>query len=215
MTEDIFKPTRRSYREYIVFLVFQWISFLGSEIVKFAVIWWISVEVPDVTTISVASIIMFVPSLIVTPFGGVFSDRYSIKKTIIVADSLQALTTLAIIVLFVSGFGNIWIIVIANAVRGVFNAAHRPAIRAIVPIMVPSEKLDAINSFRSITRGVFLILSPILAVTCFQIWSFEQILWVDIITFGIAISSLPFISIPKKRICAKILFEYNKFLSRV
>ncbi|NIQ04594.1 MAG: MFS transporter, partial [Candidatus Korarchaeota archaeon] len=82
------------------------------------------------------------PMVILSPFAGVFVDRWSRKALIGIVDFLQALTTVAIIFLFWLEIVVIWQVLALLTVRGIFQAFHNPAVSAIVPLMVPRDKLS-------------------------------------------------------------------------
>jgi DHA3 family macrolide efflux protein-like MFS transporter len=71
-----------------------------------------------------------------------------------------------------------------------------PTVDAIVPAMVPKDKLTRINSFNNLFTGLIRFVGPIIGATFLMFWSIKEILWIDIITFVIAAIPLLFISIP-------------------
>jgi len=174
----------------------QLISIIGSSVVFFAVIWWITIETESAVFISISAALSFLPQLIMIPIAGTLSDMWDRKKTIIVSDTMQAATTFIIIMSFLLGSPNIWIVISMNSVRGIFNTFHRPAVNAIIPLMVPRENLSRLNGFRMLSSNVITILSPGISAWLLNVLSFQQILWIDVITCIIALIPLMFITIP-------------------
>ena len=82
-----------------LFLTSQTISLIGSLFVQYAILWRIT---QSGVMMTLAIISGFIPSLFITPFAGVWADRYDRKKLIIISDALIASVTLimAIIYLF-------------------------------------------------------------------------------------------------------------------
>lgn len=189
--------TNETYIQYLLFFMGQLISIIGSSVVFFAVIWWITIESESAVFISISSALSFLPQLIMIPVAGTLSDMWDRKKTIIVSDTMQALTTFIIILSFMLGRPSLWIVIIMNSIRGVFNTFHRPAVNAIIPLMVPREKLSRLNGFRMLSSNAITILSPGISAWLLNVMTFQQILWIDVITFGLAMVPLLFISIPK------------------
>ena len=189
--------TKSSYKQYLSFFAGQLFSIIGSMTIHFAIIWWITVETGSATLLSLAATISFVPLLVMIPIAGVYCDIWDRKKVIIISDLLQALTTLCIIISFISGNPNIWFVVGLNGLRGIFQAFHSPASNAIIPLMIPKENLSRMNGMRFASFGMVSILSPIIASALMAVFTIQQILWVDIITFGLAMIPMFFIKIPK------------------
>jgi len=130
------------------------------------------------------------------PLAGVFADRVNRKMLIITADSLQAFVTFALILFFQFGITNLWIVYIFISLRSVFQAFHVPTVNAIIPTMVPKDKLSRINGVNFLFTGVVQLLAPFIGATLLVFLSVYMIFWIDIITFFIALVPLLLITIP-------------------
>jgi DHA3 family macrolide efflux protein-like MFS transporter len=184
------------FRSYLTFWSGQLVSLLGSSVAQFVIIWWITLETGSALYLSLASLLGFAPMIILSPFAGVFVDRWSRKALIGVVDFLQALVTVALILLFSVGIVSIWYVLALLALRGVFQAFHNPAVAAIVPLMVPRDKLSRMNGANYLFSGAVTLMGPILAALLLEFWKMSQILWIDAVTFIIAVIPLLLISIP-------------------
>ena len=94
---------------------------------------------------------------------------------------------------------NIWLVIFITSLRSVFQAFHLPAANAIIPLMVPKEKLSRINGINYLFTGLITTIGPVIAaslIAFFTLDHVDQILWIDIITFLIAIIPLFLIKIP-------------------
>lgn len=189
----------RTFRSYILFWLGQLVSLLGSSIAGFVIIWWITLQTESAVYLSIASLVGFAPIVILSPLAGVLADRWNRKGLIATADLLQALTTVALIFLFWSNVVSIWIILVLLGLRGVFQAFHMPTVSAIVPTMIPKEKLSRMNGLNFLFTGAVNLVGPIVAALLLEFWSISQILWIDAVTFLIAIVPLLYISIPSVR----------------
>ncbi|MFX0010164.1 MAG: hypothetical protein ACFE9R_07615, partial [Candidatus Hermodarchaeota archaeon] len=61
-------PTRKSFRDYIFFMLGQQFSLLGSGIIGFVITWWITIETQSPIYLSIATFLIFIPQVIVAPF---------------------------------------------------------------------------------------------------------------------------------------------------
>ncbi|MFX0185783.1 MAG: MFS transporter, partial [Candidatus Hodarchaeota archaeon] len=194
------KKTRKEYdynlKGYILFWIGQLVSLLGSNVVQFVIIWWITVETKSGFFLALASFLGFGPGLFLTPIFGVFVDRWSRKKILITTDFFQVLFTILLIYLFLIEFVTIWFVLAIITVRGLFQAFQRPAIRAIIPIMVPSERLSQINGLDYLFNGVIGLIGAPIGAVLLNLWVITDIIWLDAITFAIAIIPTSLITIP-------------------
>lgn len=187
---------QKTFRSYLYLWSGQLVSLLGSSIASFVIIWWIAEETKSPLYLSLASVVSFAPMIFLAPFAGVFVDRLSRKALIGIVDFLQALATLLLIFLFSLDIVSIGLILMVLALRGVFQAFHNPAVSAIIPIMVPRDKLSRINGVSYFLSGFVNFLGPIIAATLLVVWNIDQILWIDAATFIVAVIPLLVIRIP-------------------
>jgi len=188
-----------TFRSYLLFWSGQLVSLLGSSVAGFVIIWWITVQTESAVYLSIASLVGFTPIVVLSPLAGVFADRWNRKGLIATVDFLQALTTVALIFLFWSNVISIWLILMLLGLRGVFQAFHMPTVSAIVPTMVPKEKLSRMNGLNFLFTGAVNLVGPIVAALLLEFWEISQILWIDAVTFLIAIVPLLYVSIPSVR----------------
>ncbi len=190
------KPTNTTFKPYLFFWSGQIASTLGSSVVQFVIIWWITLQTQSGLYLSLAALVGLVPMIVLSPFVGVLVDRWNRKALIALADFSQAMATMVLIILFWAGAASIWNVLVLLAIRGVCQAFHTPATVAVTPSMVPTEKLSRINGLNFFFSGAVNLVGPVLAALLLTAWSIDQILWVDIITFVAAIIPLLAVKIP-------------------
>jgi DHA3 family macrolide efflux protein-like MFS transporter len=186
-----------TFRNYIIFWIGQLFSVLGSSVSHFVIIWWITDTTGSTTLLSLATFFYVLPMTIVVALSGVVIDKWNRKTIIIVVDSLQAYVMLLVIIIFNFGGANPLLIVAIMSLLGIFQGFHIPTIGAIVPTMVPKDKLSRMNGLNFFFRGFIQIIGPVIGATLFSFIPFEIILWIDPITFIIAFIPLLLIKIPK------------------
>ncbi|MGE9502375.1 macrolide efflux MFS transporter Mef(B), partial [Escherichia coli] len=69
-------------------------SILGSAAVQFAVIWWLTIQTESAITLTIASLVAFLPNMLIGPFAGVWIDRYNRRTVMILADGLVAVSSI-------------------------------------------------------------------------------------------------------------------------
>lgn len=190
------KANKNSFRSYMYFWSGQLFSLFGSMVVYFVIIWWLTEETQSPLYLALGSFLFIFCQVIAMPIAGVLADRINKKAIILIADSLQAFATLILLVLFQMNLVNVWILLIFISIRSIFQAFHLPTVNSIIPAMVPKEKLSRINGINFLFTGVVQIIAPLIGATLMIIFPINAILWVDVLTFFIALIPLVLIKIP-------------------
>ncbi|MFX0028448.1 MAG: MFS transporter [Candidatus Hermodarchaeota archaeon] len=190
--------TKGNYRHYMYFLFGQNFSILGSLIVGFVITWWLTIETGSAVILSISVFLMFIPQIVVTPFSGVLSDRWNKKAIIAISDTMQALLTFLLFVFFLFDINNVWLVLGINFSRAALFAFQLPAVQSLIPVMVPKESLSRVNGFNFLFTGMIYSIGPIVAATLLEFFqdNVEQIFFIDILTFMIALIPLVLIKIP-------------------
>lgn len=177
-------------KDTALFLGSQSISLFGSSIVQYAILWYITLETKSGIMMTISIICGFVPAFFLSPLAGVWADRYSRKKLIILSDGLIAFTTLILAIIFLSGHGSIWLLFITSAIRSLGTAVQTPAIGAILPQFVPFDKLTRVNGINSMIQSSVMLVSPMVSGALLTFASLEAVFFIDVLTATIAISIL-------------------------
>jgi len=182
-----------------IFLTGQNLSLFGSSLVQYAIIWHITLTTQSGLTLTIATLASFIPQIIISLFAGVWADRYNRKRLIILADLLTATTTLVLAVLFLLGYEYLWLLYAASAIRSVGAGLQTPAVSALLPQIVPTDRLIKVNGLNSSIQPVLFILSPILAGTLMTVAELETIFFIDVVTAALAIALMMILHVPPLR----------------
>lgn len=186
----------------LLFLSSQTISLFGSSLVQYAITWHITLKTQSGLMMAISIICGFLPMFFISPFAGVWADRYNRKMIIILSDSLIAISTLALVILFSQGNDALWLLFVASAIRSIGSSFQTPAISAFLPQLVPEDKLVKVNAANGSIQALVMLASPMLSGALLTVASIERIFLIDVITAIIAIVFLVFI---KAEIHAKAL----------
>ncbi len=192
-------------RKFFPFWISQMLSLLGSALVQFSLVWWLTKETGSATVLSIASMFAVIPEIIIQPFAGAITDRIDRKKIIIIADALIALFTLLLGVLFFIDKVEVWHIYGIMMLRAIGGAFHYPAEQASVSLMVPNDQLARISGLNQAAKGIINLVSAPLGALLMEVVGVEGSLFVDVITALIAVGVVVFTVIPRQ----KMLEENN------
>ncbi len=172
-------------------------SLLGSQLVSFAVIWWLTQTTGSATVLATASLVGLIPQVVLGPLTGALVDRWNRRLTMIFADGSIALATVVLAVLFALGHVQIWQVYTLLFIRSVGGGFHWPAMQASTSLMVPQQHLARIQGFNQMLQGGMSIASAPLGALLLSVLPMEGILAIDVTTAMLAITPLLFFQVPQ------------------
>jgi DHA3 family macrolide efflux protein-like MFS transporter len=133
-----------------------------------------------------------VPIFLISPFAGVWADRYNKKNLINIADGFIAMFSVVIAIVFSMGYGVTLTLLVCAAARGFGQGVQTPAVSALIPEIVPEDKLMKVNGINSTIQSVCMLTAPMLAGALLVFAKIQNILFIDAATavFSILLLSL-------------------------
>ncbi|WP_316397488.1 MFS transporter [Metabacillus litoralis] len=192
MQQTTENPMQNWKKNIILFLGSQTISLFGSALVQYAILWYITLNTQSGMMMTISILCGFLPTFILSPIAGVWADRYNRKMLIILADSLIAISTLILAILFLIGYDDLWLLFVMSAVRAVGTGIQTPAVGAILPQIVPEDKLTKVNGTNGSIQAMIMLIAPIISAALLTTASLETIFFIDVVTAAIAVSILLF-----------------------
>jgi DHA3 family macrolide efflux protein-like MFS transporter len=170
----------------------QIVSLVGSALVQFALVWYVTKETGSAAVLATATTAAIVPNILLGPFVGALVDRWNRKLVMIIADLVVALATVVLAVLFATGAIQIWHIIAILLTRSAAGVFQGPARTAATTLMVPKEHLSRLGGVNQAVDGMINVFSPALGALLLAVLPMQGVLAVDIVTAAIAISMLIF-----------------------
>ena len=174
----------------------QFFSILTSSLVNFAIILWLTFETKSAETLAFATIAAMLPQGILGMFSGVFIDRWSRKKIMILSDSFIAFCTLILAFLFYFEQAEVWQIYLLLALRSIGSAFHAPSMQASIPLLAPESQLLRIAGINQMINSACNIAGPALGALAITTLAMPVVLMLDVIGAVLACTSLAFVKIP-------------------
>ena len=158
-------------------------------------VWLASMGTIGQTVLGMYQISELVTSILVNPFGGVISDRFSRRRILMATDLVCGILCLAIS--FIRN--DSWMIgalIFANIVQAIAFAFSRPANKAIITELVEKDELVLYNSRLELVLQVVSVSSPVLSFLVLQFASLRITLVLDALSFFLAFGLVALL--PKK-----------------
>ncbi len=175
----------------------QALSILGSQLVQFALIWYLTIQTGSATVLATASLVGMLPNVILGPFVGTLVDRWNRRWIMLLADSIITLATIVLAILFALDAVAIWHIYVVMFIRSLASSFHGNAMSASTSLMVPVENLTRIQGINQMLNGGLNVVSAPLGALLLDVLPLQGILAIDVITALVAILPLFFIQIPQ------------------
>ena len=185
-------------KKAITFFISQAITLFGSQIVAFAIIWYITIETSSGLWVALLTVCSFVPQFLCYFIGGALADRFPRKSLIIGADAAIAIFTLALVLmmpLFPNGSSFRIALLVIAAFRSAAAGIQTPSVNSAIPLIVSPEKLMRANGINSTLQSIANFAAPAAAGAVMSLSNLQWALCIDIVTAAIGISLLCFINI--------------------
>ena len=155
-------------------------------------VWLASMGTIGKTVLGIYQISELVTGILVNPFGGVISDRFSRRKILMTTDLVCGLLCLAIS--FIRN--DRWMIgalIVTNIVQAIAFGFSRLANKAIITEVVEKEEIVTYNAHLELVLQVVSISSPVFSFLVLQFASLHATLLLDALTFFIAFVLVAFL----------------------
>jgi DHA3 family macrolide efflux protein-like MFS transporter len=174
-------------RNIILFLASQNLSLFGSMIVQYAITWYITLQTKSGVMITVSIICGFLPNLFIAPFAGVWADRYNKKMLIMLSDSLIAIASLILAILFIMGQESVYLLFAAASIRSLGTGIQIPAVGAFLPQLVPENELTKVNGINGSIQSFVALISPMLSGALLTVSTMQSLFFIDVVTAAFAV----------------------------
>ena len=175
-------------------------------------VWLASMGTIGQTVLGMYQISELVTSILINPFGGVISDRFSRRKILMTTDLVCGILCLAIS--FIRN--DSWMIgalIGANIVQAIAFAFSRPANKAIITELVEKDELVLYNSRLELVLQVVSVSSPVLSFLVLQFASLRITLVLDALSFFLAFGLVALLpkkeekTMGEKKLTFKVIFS--------
>ena len=188
----------KSLRSFFILWLTQSLSTLGSAMTGFALVIVLYQNSGSALATAMLSVCSYAPYVLMSIFAGALSDRWNKKATMLVCDSLAAVSTLAVLILFKTGNLEPWHLYIINALGGLMNTVQQPASEVATTMLTPEKYYQKTSGMRSFSGSLVTILTPSIATAVMSFWGLEAVIAIDLLTFVTAfLALLVFIKIPE------------------
>lgn len=187
--------SRLFQRDFSIMILGQIISLFGNSILRFS----LSLYVLDVTgsaaVFGTILAVSMIPTVILSPFGGVLADRLPKQKIMTILDFVTAGMIVSYDVIFGST-GSLAAVAVFMILLTLIQAFYQPAVQASIPLLAAREHLMAANGIVMQVQALAGLLGPILAGMLYGIGGVKPILAASAVCFFLSAVMELFLRIP-------------------
>ncbi len=147
------------HRNFRLFFFGQGVSLIGTWMQQVAMLWLVYRLTGSPFLLGLVGFCTQVPSLLLAPLAGVFTDRWHLHRTIVVTQSLAMFQAAVLLVLTMTGVVAVWHIILLSVFLGLVNGFDIPARQAFLIQMVEGREdlASAIGLNSSMFNGARLV----------------------------------------------------------
>ncbi|MDR0639296.1 MAG: MFS transporter [Spirochaetaceae bacterium] len=178
-----------------LFLIGQALSFFGTMVVQYALVWHITLESWSGTMITLFTVAGFLPMFFISPFAGVWADRFNRKYVINIADGSIAFVSLIVAVCLMAGIKSTesyGLLLLCALMRSLGQGVQMPAVGAFLPQIVPPDQLTRINGFQGSIQSLVTLSAPMVSGALMTFAPLQTLFFLDVVTAAIGISIVLF-----------------------
>ena len=153
----LLRPLR--FRDFRLLWTGMTLSLFGDGVLLVALAWQAYELSNSPAAMSFVGVALTVPQIVLVLFGGVVSDRFDRRALMLAADAARGACLAVLAWLSLSGTLALWHLVAFAAVYGAASAFFMPAFDALVPQLVPEERLTEANALDQFVRPAMLWLT--------------------------------------------------------
>ena len=159
------------------------ISNIGSGMTAFALSVYIYEKTGSVSYVSLITLLSFMPSIILSPIGGLLADRYDRRLLMIIGDLFSGLGLVYILWNIQAGEKSIVPIFVGITFSSIFTSLLEPSYRATLTDILEEENYAKASGLIQVAGSAKYLISPVIAGIVLSVADIRVILLLDIMTF--------------------------------
>lgn len=168
-------------KNFTLLLLGQLFSLFGNYILKFSLAMYILDITGSATIYGSIMALATIPTILLTPFGGVLADRANKKNVMVLLDLSSGFLILITLLFWKSN--SISIIAFTLIALSILAAFESPAVESCVPLMLSGDNITLGNALINQISAVSTLITPILGSAFYTIFGIKFILIATIICF--------------------------------
>lgn len=185
-------------RDFVLVVLGQIISIFGNTVLRFALPLYLLSETGSAALFGVVTAIAFIPMIILSPIGGILTDRINKRNIMVVLDFATSLLVVGFIVLK-GRMDAVSLITLTMVILYGIQGAYSPAVQASVPMLLDGEILMQGNAVINLVNSFSSLIGPVVGGALYSLFGITPILFVSVFCFFASATMEIFIHIPYEK----------------
>lgn len=182
-------------RNFVLLWLGQAVSQLGTGVGYIATLWWVQSTTGSALALGALATVSSLVGLTLSPFAGVFVDRWNRKSIIVVTDIIRGLVNCLLAWAIWSGSLTLPLLFLGAAVKSACAQFFSPAVMAAVPQIVDSKHLEKANSLQQMTQNISSMVGYALGGLLVAVFGIPSLLLINGVAYLLSAVSEMFISL--------------------
>lgn len=188
-------------KNFTLLVIGQIISLFGNAMLRFSLSLYVLDTTGSASAFATILAISMIPTILLSPVGGVLADRMSRRHIMILLDCFTGFLLLSFTYLITQA-SSLALVAITMIILSIIQSFYQPAVQASIPLLVDEEKLMQANGITVQVNALATLLGPILGGVLFSLLPFATLLIISAARFLFSsllecIMQIPFV--PQKR----------------
>lgn len=189
-------------RDFTLVAIGQLISLFGNAILRFALALYVLDATGSAAVFGTVTAIAVIPTILLSPFGGILSDRVNRRNIMAALDFATAALALGL-GLLLSEENAVALITVTLLLLSVIQACYTPSVNSSVPLLQAEENLVKANAVVSQVSMLANLIGPVLGGVLYGFFGAMPIILVSGVCFFLSAVLELFIHIPFQPLDAK------------
>lgn len=167
---------------FVLLILGQASSLFGNYILKLALSMYVLEITGSATVFAGILSVAIVPTILLSPLGGIVADRVNRRNIMVVLDAMTGLSVLGAALILSSG-NAIIIICVLLVLLSVFGAFETPTVQACIPSMLTGDNITKGNAVVNQIASLAYLVAPMLGSVLYTVFGLKPVMYASIVCF--------------------------------
>ena len=192
MTQKLFT------KNFILLILGQVTSLFGNYILRLALSMYVLELTGSATIFAGILSIAIIPTILLSPFGGILADRANRRNIMVALDTLTGISVLCTAI-FLSENNAVTTIGILLIILSILGAFETPTVQACIPTMLTGDNITKGNAVVNQVASLSYLIAPMLGGIMYSILGLKPVMYASIVCFFITALFECFIKLSHQR----------------
>ncbi|GGI95600.1 MFS transporter [Streptomyces brasiliensis] len=138
--------------------------------------------------------------LVLSPIGGIYADRLDRRRLLQVTQCVALAVSVALAAITLAGAATVWAVVVSSLLATAAATFDQPARQALIPAMVPRERLVEAFALLNPSRELAVLVGPAFAGVLIAVGGPGAVYVFDAVTYGALVVVLALVRVPPLKV---------------